>query len=143
MQYLHQAELIYSLFNSINNDEKIDIALLVNYNKFSGYQIGLYKEGEIFLKIENLDINKNESLEKNMETLAGKIKEFGNEKKIEILIAENIDEEDEINSVKIGDELMKKLGMNMEEKDNLNVQYLNKNFNKEVSLNSHIFYLDE
>ena len=143
MQYLHQAELIYSLFNSINNDEKIDIALLVNYNKFSGYQIGLYKEGEIFLKIENLDINKNESLEKNMETLAGKIKEFGNEKKIEILIAENIDEEDEINSVKIGDELMKKLGMNTEEKDNLNVQYLNKNFNKEVSLNSHIFYLDE
>ena len=144
MQYLHQAQLIYSLFNSINNDEKIDVVLLVNYMKFSGYQIGLYKEGEIFLKMENLDINKNESLEKNMELLAEKIKEFGEEKKIEILIAENIDEEDkEINSVKIGDEIMKKLGMNMEEKGNLKVTYLNKNFNKEVSLNSHIFYLDE
>ena len=144
MQYLHQAQLIYSLFNSINNDEKIDVVLLVNYMKFSGYQIGLYKEGEIFLKMENLDINKNESLEKNMELLAEKIKEFGEEKKIEILIAENIDEEDkEINAVKIGDEIMKKLGMNMEEKGNLKVTYLNKNFNKEVSLNSHIFYLDE
>jgi hypothetical protein len=144
MQYLHQAQLIYSLFNSINNDEKIDVVLLVNYMKFSGYQIGIYKEGEIFLKMENLDINKNESLEKNMELLAEKIKEFGEEKKIEILIAENIDEEDkEINAVKIGDEIMKKLGMNMEEKGNLKVTYLNKNFNKEVSLNSHIFYLDE
>jgi hypothetical protein len=130
MQYLHQAQLIYSLFNSINNDEKIDVVLLVNYMKFSGYQIGLYKEGEIFLKMENLDINKNESLEKNMELLAEKIKEFGEEKKIEILIAENIDEEDkEINAVKIGDEIMKKLGMNMEEKGNLKVTYLNKNFN--------------
>jgi hypothetical protein len=144
MQYLHQAQLIYSLFNSINNDEKIDVVLLVNYMKFSGYQIGLYKEGEIFLKMENLDINKNESLEKNMELLAEKIKEFGEEKKIEILIAENIDEDDkEISAVKIGDEIMKKLGMNMEEKGNLKVTYLNKNFNKEVSLNSHIFYLDE
>ena len=38
---------------------------------------------------------------------------------------------------------MKKLGMNMEEEGNLKVIYLNKDFNKEVSLNSHIFYLDE
>lgn len=145
MQYLHQAQLLYSLFNRINNDEKIDIVLLINYMKFSGYQVCLYKDGEIFLKMENLtDINKNESLEKNMEIIAEKIKEFGNESKIEILIAENIDEEDkEINAEKIGDEIMKKLGMNMEEKGNLKVTYLNKEFNKQVSLNSHIFYLDE
>lgn len=145
MQYLHQAQLLYSLFNRINNDEKIDIVLLINYMKYSGYQVCLYKDGEIFLKMENLtDINKNESLEKNMEIIAGKIKEFGNENKIEILIAENIDEEDkEINAEKIGDEIMKKLGMNMEEKGNLIVSYLNKDFNKQVSLNSHIFYLDE
>ena len=38
---------------------------------------------------------------------------------------------------------MKKLGMNMEEEGNLKVIYLNKDFNKEVGLNSHIFYLDE
>ena len=79
-----------------------------------------------------------------MGIISDKIKEFGKDNKIEILIAENIDENDEsINAVKIGDELMKKLGMNMEEEGNLKVIYLNKDFNKEVGLNSHIFYLDE
>ena len=145
MQYLHQAQLIYYLFNKINNNETIDIVLLVNYTTISGYQICLYKDGEIFLKVDNLiGINKNESLEVNMGIISDKIKEFGKDNKIEILIAENIEENDEtINAVKIGDELMKKLGMNMEEEGNLKVIYLNKDFNKEVSLNSHIFYLDE
>ena len=145
MQYLHQAQLLCSLFNRINNEEKIDIVLLINYTSVSGYQICLYKDGEIFIKMENLsEINKNESLDKNMEIISEKIKEFGKDNKIEILIAENLDEEDkEMNSVKIGDKLMKKLGMNMEEEGNLKVIYLNKDFNKEVSLNSHIFYLDE
>ena len=145
MQYLHQAQLIYYLFNKINNSETIDIVLLINYTKISGYQICLYKDGEIFLKPDNLvGINKNESLEVNMGIISDKIKEFGKDNKIEILIAENIDENSEaINAVKIGDELMKKLGMNMEEEGNLKVIYLNKDFNKEVSLNSHIFYLDE
>jgi hypothetical protein len=145
MQYLHQAQLIYYLFNKINNNETIDIVLLVNYTTISGYQICLYKDGEIFLKVDNLiGIDKNESLEVNMGIISDKIKEFGKDNKIEILIAENIEENDEtINAVKIGDELMKKLGMNMEEEGNLKVIYLNKDFNKEVSLNSHIFYLDE
>jgi hypothetical protein len=145
MQYLHQAQLIYYLFNKINNNETIDIVLLINYTNISGYQICLYKDGEISLKVDNLiNINKNESLEVNMGIISDKIKEFGKDNKIEILIAENIDENEEtINAVKIGDELMKKLGMNMEEEGNLKVIYLNKDFNKKVSLNSHIFYLDE
>jgi len=145
MQYLHQAQLIYYLFNKINNNETIDSVLLINYTNISGYQICLYKDGEIFLRVENLvGINKDESLEANMGIISDKIKEFGKDNKIEILIAENIDENDEsINAVKIGDELMKKLGMNMEEEGNLKVIYLNKDFNKEVGLNSHIFYLDE
>jgi hypothetical protein len=144
LQYLHQAQLIYSLFNRINNEEKIDIVLLINYTSMSGYQICLYKNGEIFIKMDNLQINKNESLDKNMEIIASKINDLGKENKIEILISENIDEEDkEMNSEKIGDSLMKKLGINMEEEGNLKVTYLNKEFNKEVTLNSHIFYLDE
>ena len=145
MQYLHQAQLIYYLFNKIKNNETIDIVLLINYTNISGYQICLYKDGEILLRVDKLiGINKNESLEVNMGIISDKIKEFGKDNKIEILIAENIDENDEsINAVKIGDELMKKLGMNMEEEGNLKVIYLNKDFNKEVGLNSHIFYLDE
>ena len=35
------------------------------------------------------------------------------------------------------------MGMNLEEEGNFKVIYLNKDFNKEVNLNSHIFYLDE
>ena len=145
MQYMHQAQLIYSLFERINNEEKLDRALLINYTSFSGYQLALYKDGEIFLKLDNLlEVNKNESLEKNMGLIADKIKELGKENKIEILIAENIDDEDkEINAEKIGDELIKKLGMNMEEEGNIKVTYLNTDFNKKVNLSSHIFYLDE
>ena len=145
MQYLHQAQLIYYLFNKIDNDEKIDIVFLINYTSISGYQLCLYKDGEIFIKMENLsELSKDESLEKNIEIISDKINEFGKENKIEILIAENIDDEDkEMTAEKIGDKLMKKLGMNMEEEGNLKVTYLNKDFNKKVTLNSHIFYLDE
>ena len=90
MQYLHQAQLIYYLFNKINNNETINIALLINYTNISGYQICLYKDGEIFLRVDNLmGINKNESLEVNMGIISDKIKELGKDNKIEILIAEN------------------------------------------------------
>ena len=144
LQYLHQAQMLYYLFNKISNNEKIETVILISYNTFSGYQICLYKNCEIFLKIKNWEIKKEESLKENMSLIAEKIKEFGKEEKIEILIGENINLEDkEINAEKIGDELIKKLGMNLEEEGNLKVIYLNKDFNKEVSLNSHIFYLDE
>ena len=104
----------------------------------------MYKNGEIFLKFENLGIKKDENLEKNMEIIAKKIKEMETDEKIEILVAENINENDkDINAEKIGDELIKKMGMNLEEEGNFKVIYLNKDFNKEVNLNSHIFYLDE
>jgi len=144
LQYLHQAQMLYYLFNKISKNEKIETVILISYNTFSGYQICLYKNCEIFLKIKNWEIKKEESLKENMSLIAEKIKEFGKEEKIEILIGENINSEDkEINAEKIGDELIKKLGMNLEEEGNLKVIYLNKDFNKEVSLNSHIFYLDE
>ena len=144
LQYLHQAQMLYYLFNKISNNEKIETVILISYNTYSGYQICLYKNCEIFLKIKNWEIKKEESLKENMSLIAEKIKEFGKEEKIEILIGENINSEDkEINAEKIGDELIKKLGMNLEEEGNLKVIYLNKDFNKEVSLNSHIFYLDE
>ena len=144
LQYFHQAQMLYYLFKKINNDEKIQTVMLINYNTYSGYQICLYKNGEIFLKMKNLEIKQDESLDKNIGLIADKIKEFGKEEKVEVLIGENINGEDkEINAEKIGDELIKKLGMNLEEEGNLKVIYLNKDFNKEVNLNSHIFYLDE
>ena len=144
LQYFHQAQMLTYLFNKINNNEKIEKVILISYNTYSGYQICLYNNGEIFLKMKNLEINKEKSLEENMSLIAKKIKEFDKEEKVEILVGENINEEDkEINAEKIGDELIKKLGMNLEEEGNFKVIYLNKEFNKEVNLNSHIFYLDE
>ena len=144
LQYFHQAQMLYYLFNKINNEEKIQTVILISYNTYSGYQICLYKNGEIFLKMKSLELNKKEPLENNMALIAGKIKEFEQEEKIEISIGENINEEDkEINAEKIGDEIIKKLGMNLEEEGNLKVVYLNKDFNKQVKLNSHIFYLGE
>ena len=77
-----------------------------------------------------------------MEIIADKIKEFGKENNIEILITENIDVEDkEMTAQKIGEQLIKNLDINKEDEGNMKVIYLNQDFNKEVSLNSHIFYI--
>ena len=144
LQYFHQAQMLYYLFSKINNEEKFQNVILVNYNSFSGYQICIYKNGEIFLKMNDIELNKEETLKSNMALIAKKIKEINTEEKIEILIGENIDENDkEMNAEKVGDELIKKLGMSLEEEGNLKVVYLNKDFNNEVNLNSHIFYLNE
>ena len=144
LQYFHQAQMLYYLFTKINNEEKFQNVILVNYNSFSGYQICVYKNGEIFLKMNDIELNKEETLKSNMALIAKKIKEINTEEKIEILIGENIDENDkEMNAEKVGDELIKKLGMSLEEEGNLKVVYLNKDFNNEVNLNSHIFYLNE
>ena len=144
LQYLHQAQILYYLFTKINNNEKVYTTFLINYNTYSGCQICLYRNGEICLKIENDEIKKEESLEQNLILIANEIKKFNKDEKIEILIGENINEEDkEINAEKVGDKLIKKLGMNLEEEGNLKVIYLNRDFNRQVNLNSHIFYLNE
>ena len=144
LQYLHQAQILYYLFTKINNNEKVYTTFLINYNTYSGCQICLYRNGEICLKIENDEIKKEESLEQNLILIANEIKKFNKDEKIEILIGENINGEDkEINAEKVGDKLIKKLGMNLEEEGNLKVIYLNRDFNRQVNLNSHIFYLNE
>ena len=148
MEYLHQAQLLYSLFKKINNKEEFDIVLLINYTKFSGYQIAVYNNGEIFLKIDE-NLEKNEDLNESIGIISKKVKEFRKEKKIDILIAENIDKEDEKNTAeKIANELSKKLGLDLSEEEepedtNIKLSNLSKEFNEEVSLNSHIFYLNE
>ena len=136
--------MLYYLFNKKNNEEIYQNVFLVSYNTYSGYQICIYRNEEIYLKMEGIEIKKEESLKNNMALIAKKIKEINNDEKIEILIGENINENDtEMNAEKIGDELIKKMGMNLEEEGNLKVVYLNKDFNNEVNLNSHIFYLNE
>lgn len=145
IQYLHQAQLIYSLYKIVYSQEDFDVVLLLNYNKYSGYQICLYINGEIYINPRNYrSINKNQPLNKNMEILGKELKELGKNRKIEILISESIDpEEADVTPEKISFEIMKNIGINKENEEKYKITKLDKDFNKEVILNSHIFYLDE
>ena len=144
MQYLHQAQLLCSLFNRINNEEKIDIILLINYTSVSGYQICLYKDGEIFINPKNFkNVNKNESIDKNIKLIAEEIKKYEKKRRIDILLTESIDtEENEYNVEKISELIKKELNIIDEDDSNFLIKKLGKEFNGEVSCDSHIFYLD-
>ena len=144
MQYLHQAQLIYALYKNICNKESYDIVLLINYTKYGGYQICLYKDGEILINPKGfITINKQESLDKNIDVICEEIKKFGNKRRIDILITESIDEEEkEFDANKVSELINKNLNISEENEDNYKIKIMNKEFNNEVSCNSHIFYLE-
>jgi len=101
----------------------------------------LFNNGETILNpIEFQEINKNKNLEKNIDIILNGIKAINEEdKKINILLTKSIDEKEEyINPEKIEEILNKKL----ENKNNIKIEKLDKDFNKEIEMNSHVFYLD-
>ena len=60
-------------------------AVYDNYTKYGGYQICLYKDGEIVINTKDyITINKQKSLDKNIELICEKIKKFGNKRRIDI-----------------------------------------------------------
>ena len=144
LQYLHQAQLIYELFKNICYKESFDIVLSINYTKYGGYQICLYKDGEIFINPKNFkNINKNQSIEKNIELIAKEIKAYGEKRRVDILLMESIDsQEKEFDKEKIYELIKKNLKIDDEEESNYKIKKMDKKFNNEVSCNSHIFYLD-
>ena len=144
VQYLHQAQLLFSLYKNICNKISYDIVLLINYTKYAGYQICLYKDGEILINPKNFkNVNKNESIEKNIKLIAEEIKKYGNKRRIDILLTESIDtEEDVYNVEKISELIKKELNIIDEDDSNYLIKKLGKDFNDEVSCDSHIFYLD-
>ena len=144
MQYLHQAQLIYALFKNICNKKSYDIVFLINYTKFGGYQICLYRNGEIFINPNNFkDINKNETIENNIKLIVKEIKTYGNKRRINILITESIDDEEkEFNCEKVCELFKKELNIENEDDSDYKIIKMDKQFNNEVSCNSHIFYLD-
>ena len=145
MQYLHQAQLIYALFQKFYNKETYDIVILINYTIFGGYQICLYKKGEIIINPKNFKkINKNESIEKNVDLIVEEIKKFGDERRIDILICESIDEEEKEFDVNEIYKLFKdKLNIIDEDESDYKIKKMNKEFNNQVFCNSHIFYFDQ
>ena len=144
LQYLHQAQLIYSLFKNVCNKESYDIVLSINYTKYGGYQICLYKDGEIFINPKNFkNINKEKEIEKNIELISKEIKAYGDKRRIDILLIESIDgEEKEFNIENISQSIKKYLNIDDEEDSNIRIKKMNKEFNNEISCNSHIFYLN-
>ena len=144
MQYLHQSQLIYALYKYICNKESYDIVVLINYTKYGGYQICLYKNGEILINPKNFKkITKNENLEKNMELLSEEIKKYGNKRRIDILITESVDgEEKEFDTKKAYELINKNLNVEGENENNYKIKIMTREFNNEVSCNSHIFYLE-
>ena len=142
LQYLHQAQLLYSVYKKINLNEIYDILVLINYNKFTGYQVAIYKDGEILLKHENLKkLNEDESLEKNMELISEELLKISKGRKSDILIMKSNDaEEKNFSYEKVKNILIEKLG---KENGNYKIIENNEEFDKELEVNSHIFYLNE
>ena len=142
MQYLHQAQLIYSLYQNLLNKQSYDIVLLINYTKYGGYQICLYKNGAISINPKKYKkINKNESLEKNIDLIVEETKKFGDERRVDILVCESIDSNDkEYNAEKICKLFKKKLKIEDEDDSDYKIKKMGKEFNDEIFCNSHIFY---
>jgi hypothetical protein len=140
-QDLNQAQLLYYLYKQNIQNEPFDKVILLNYTKDCGYQTALFNNGETILNpVEFNGINKNKNLEENIDIILKGINTINEEeKKINILLTKSFDEKEEnINPENIEEILSKKL----ENKNNIMINKLDMVFNKELEMNSHVFYLD-
>ena len=142
VQYYVQAQLLYYICNRAQEQEN---TILINYTKFGGYQVCIYKDGEIITEVEELKkINKNEFLENNIQLISGCVKTLGQDNKIRILVTDSVDtEENNITAEKMSDTMQKNLGIKTEEEGNYKIVRLNKDFNKEVERFTHLLNLIE
>ena len=141
IQYLNQSQILYYLYKQINQ-EQINCLLLINYTKYGGYQMALYNDEEILAKSNEFKgLNKNKSLEQNVEIICDGIKEIiEGEKKIDIILTQSVDDsEKNITPEKIEEKLNEKIKLN---KNNYRIIKPGLKFNKELLINSHVFYLD-
>ena len=143
IQYLNQAQLLYQLYKQVSNKEYQDIILLINYTKFGGYQVILYNNEEIISNIKDFNaLNKNASIDENINIICNginKLKE--DEKNIDIVFMTSIDDkENEITPDKLEQKLMEKINEN--DKKYIRITKPDLEFNKELEINSHIFYVD-
>ena len=153
IQYLNQAQMLYYLYKKISNHQKYDITLLINYTKYCGYQFALYYDEEIFVDLNEFKgLSKDKSLEENIEIITkgiNKLNEGDNnddneeEKLFEIVLPKAVDDnENDITPIKIEEKLKEKLQINENKKIKFKIVKPLLNFNKELQINSHVFYLD-
>jgi hypothetical protein len=132
IQPLSQAKLLYCLYNQINNNELVDMILLLNYNKNTGYQIYLFDTDEILENNENFKGMKKEvNLDADVNVITEGIKKFelGEERKLLVVVnkVENLGE---------------RLKESLKEMKNVSVIVTEDEFDKQVEMYSHIFYLE-
>ena len=150
IQYLNHAQMLYYLYKEIINHKKFDNVLLINYNKYCGYQIAIYYDEEILIGLDEFKgISKKKSIEENIDIIIKAIQELTKEeveeKKFDIVLIQSIDDtEKDITPIKIEEKLLEKLKIdnNKNNKNKIQIIKNGKVFNKELAVNSHIFYLD-
>ena len=147
IQYLNQAQILYYLYKQIINHKQFDIVLLINYSKYGGYQFVLYYEEEIIDQFNDFKgISKDKSFDENIEIITkgiNKIYEGEEEKKLEIVLPLSIDDkENDVIPQKIEEKLKEKLQINENNENKIKITKLINDFNKELEINSHVFYLD-
>ena len=97
IQNLNQAQLLYCLYNQIISNESIDVVILMNYTKYSGFQINVFDCDELIDFNEGFKgLNKNSNLEENIKILNEGIKkmELGEERKVLVVICSSVDEKE-------------------------------------------------
>ena len=139
IQNLNQAQILYYLHKQIKV-YSLEIILLINYSKYGGYQIALFKNEEIIIDSNDFKgLNKNKSLDENIAIISKGINQiYEKDKNLSVILAQPVDNsENDITPDKIEKKLKKKIN-----KDNIRIIKLEEQFNKELTINSHVFYLD-
>ena len=145
VQNLSQSQLYYYLYQQVNCQQQIDIILLVNYTKYGGYQIILLYNDEIISYLDDFKgLNKNESIDKNVKIICDGIEKLiKDDRKIDIVLTVSMDDkENVITSEKLEGEINKYLE-NYENKKNIRIIKTDLEFNIDLQINSHIFYLND
>jgi hypothetical protein len=139
IQNLNQAQILYYLYKQIKV-YSLEIILLINYSKYGGYQIALFKNEEIIIDSNDFKgLNKNKSLDENITIINKGINQiYEKDKNLSIVLTQPMDNsENDITPDKIEAKLKKKI-----KKDNIRIIKLDEQFNKELVINSHVFYLE-
>ena len=147
IQNLSHSQLLYFLYEKVIKQKLItNNILLINYTKYGGFQIILYKNEEIISNINDFKgLNKDISFDEKMKIICDGIKKLNgdNQKNIDIVLTDSIDEkEKEIIPEKIEEKIMENIGKNENDKKNIRIIKTDKQFNIDLQINSHVFYFD-
>ena len=143
VQNLNQAQILYYIYTQLINNEFFDVIIIINYIKNIGYRISLFNNEEIIESMQEFkDLNKELNEEENAKIIIEGIKNlnFGEERKIKLILANIGDNKDSDNVL---DKLKENIEKNGTEIKNMNLIKIDMEFKKQFINNSHIFYLND